>query len=143
MKHKIKLEVCELEKKNYHLFVTLKIGDAKARLLIDTGASKTVFDSERVLQFVSAKKIKSHESKSVGLGVTEMETHVVKLKNISFGKFLVDKFDVAILPIGHVNEIYQMLDLQPIDGVLGSDFFMKYNACICYADAVLKFSLPK
>ncbi|MBP9689067.1 MAG: hypothetical protein KBE91_05595, partial [Bacteroidia bacterium] len=80
---------------------------------------------------------------SVGLGVTEMETHVVKLKNISFGKFLVDKFDVAILPIGHVNEIYQMLDLQPIDGVLGSDFFMKYNACICYADAVLKFSLPK
>ena len=143
MKYKIKLEVCELEKKNYHLFIAIKIGDKNARLLIDTGASKTVFDSERVLQFVAAKKIKVHDSKSVGLGVTEMETHAVKLKNITFGKFLVDKFEVAILPIGHVNETYEMIDLPPIDGVLGSDFFMKYKACICYDDAVLKLNSSK
>ena len=67
MKYKIKMEVCELEKKNYHLFIALKIGNKTARLLVDTGASKTVFDSERVLQFVKEKKIKTNDSKSVGL----------------------------------------------------------------------------
>ena len=74
MNHKIKFEVCEIERKNYHLFLTLKIGDKPCRLLIDTGASKTVFDTERVLQFVNPNKLKTHQSKSVGLGVTEMET---------------------------------------------------------------------
>jgi len=135
MKYKIKIEICELEKKNYHLFVTLKIGTQTARLLIDTGASKTVFDSERVLQFVHEKKIKNNDSKSVGLGVAEMETKVVKLKNITIGKLSLNKLDVAVLPIGHVNQTYKQINLPAIDGVLGSDFFMKFKAVINYRKA--------
>ena len=94
MKYKINLDICELEKKNYHVFVSLMIGNKTARLLVDTGASKTVFDSERVLQFVHEKKIKNNDSKSVGLGVAEMETKVVKLKNVIIGKLSLNKLDV-------------------------------------------------
>ncbi len=135
MKYKIKLEICELEKKNYHVFVSLMIGNKTARLLVDTGASKTVFDSERVLQFVHEKKIKNNDSKSVGLGVAEMETKVVKLKNVIIGKLTLKKLDVAVLPIGHVNQTYKQINLPPIDGVLGSDFFMKFKAVINYSNA--------
>jgi len=135
MKYKIKIEICELEKKNYHLFVIIKIGDQTSRLFVDTGASKTVFDSERVLQFVHEKKIKKNDSKSVGLGVAEMETKVVKLKNVTIGKLSLNKLDVAILPIGHVNQTYKQINLPPIDGVLGSDFFMKFKAVINYRKA--------
>jgi hypothetical protein len=126
------MEICELEKKNYHVFVSLKIGGNTARLLVDTGASKTVFDNERVLQFVHEKKIKKNDSKSVGLGVAEMETKVVKLKKITIGKLSLNKLDVAVLPIGHVNQTYKQINLPPIDGVLGSDFFMKFKAVINY-----------
>lgn len=143
MKYKIKVEICELEKNNYHLFVTLKIGNQNARLLVDTGASKTVFDSERVLQFVQEKKIKTNDSKSVGLGVADMETKVVKLKEITLGKMHLNKLEVAVLPIGHVNQTYQQINLPPIDGVLGSDFLMKHKAVINYPDAMIKLNVTK
>jgi predicted aspartyl protease len=132
MKYKIKLVIEELERKNYHLFVNLEINGIDCRLLLDTGASKTVFDSERVLRFVKSFKIKSNESKSVGLGVSEMETHVVNLKKITIGKLEIKKMEVAVLPIGHVNTTYQQLEIPEIDGVLGSDFLMKYEAVIDY-----------
>jgi predicted aspartyl protease len=138
MKHKIRIEIREIERKNYHLFVNLEVDGKECRLLIDTGASKTVFDSERVLNFTKADKIKLHEVKSVGLGVTDMETRVARLKNIKVGKLRIGKMEVAVLPIGHVNVTYSQINLPEIDGVLGSDFLMKYKAVIDYNKAVLR-----
>ncbi|MEI6507650.1 MAG: aspartyl protease family protein [Bacteroidota bacterium] len=136
-KYKINIIIEELEKENYHLFVELKIGENKARLLLDTGASKTVFDKERVLAFVSKKKIKKHDSKSVGLGATEVKTKVVKLKKLKIGGMKIEKMEVAVLDIGHVNQTYKQINLPEIDGVLGSDFLMKYLAKIDYEKSVL------
>jgi hypothetical protein len=135
MKHKIKLHIAELEKKTYHLFIELRIGETKSRLLLDTGASKTVFDSERILRFVKEGKIETNESKSIGLGVDEMETKVVMLKQLKVGNLLMKKLEVAVLPLVHVNVTYKQLNLPEIDGVLGSDFLMKYKAVINYGKA--------
>jgi predicted aspartyl protease len=137
MKHKLKLHIAELEKKNYHLFVELKIGKVNCRLLLDTGASKTVFDNERILRFVNETEVNTNESKSVGLGVEEMETKVAILKHLKLGMLRVNKLEVAVLPIGHVNTTYSLLNIPKIDGVLGSDFLMKHKAVINYAKKVL------
>lgn len=141
MKHKIKLEAAEIEANNYHLFLCLKVNGHNCRLLLDTGASRTVFDSERVLRFVKPGKIKANESKSVGLGVADMETKVVKLKHITRGKLVIPKMEVAVLPIGHVNQTYAQIGLDPIDGVLGSDFLMKYEAVINFSRLYLRVTL--
>lgn len=130
--HKIKIIIEEIEKKNYHLFIELEIGEKASRLLLDTGASKTVFDKEKVLKFVTEKKIRKHESKSVGLGVSNVETRIVKLKNLRFGNMKMDKIEVAVLDLDHVNQTYKLMKLKEIDGVLGSDFLMKYKAIINY-----------
>ena len=130
MKHKIKLDLQEIDHKNFHLFVQAKVNGVACRLLLDTGASKTVFDVERIKQFVTDDEITLHESQSVGLGVTEMETHVTTLKKVAFGAFKIKKIGVAVLPIGHVNTSYAKIGLAPIDGVLGSDILKKYKAVI-------------
>lgn len=140
MKCKVKLEVCEIEKKNYHVFVSLKIGEKPCRLLLDTGASKTVFDKEKILKFIPVNKLKSHDSKSVGLGTNEMETQVAVVKQLSINKLIIKKFTVAVLNIAHVNQTYATLNLPEIDGVLGSDFLMKYKAVIDYRKQILKLS---
>jgi hypothetical protein len=137
MRHKIKIEIREIDRRNYHLFINLTVNDKPCRLLIDTGASKTVFDSERILQFVKPEKITEQELKSVGLGVEDMQTQSAKVKRIKLGKLTLSKLEVAVLPIGHVNNTYQQVQLPPIDGVLGSDFLMKYKAVINYPKAIL------
>lgn len=138
MKHKVRVDIRQIERKNYHLFINLEVNGTHCRLLIDTGASKTVFDTERVLRFTEAHKIEHHELKSVGLGVSDMETQMATLKNICVGKLKIRKMQVAILPIAHVNQTYNQLKLPEIDGVLGSDFLMKYKAVLDYNKAILR-----
>ena len=140
MKYKINLDIIELEKRNYHVFIELKIGEKMCRLLLDTGASKTVFDTERVLRFVKESNIKANESKSVGLGVSEMETRTTVLKKLQMRKLFIKKMEVAVLPISHVNTTYQALNIPEIDGVLGSDFLMKHEAVIDYGKGVLRMN---
>lgn len=138
MKYTIPLLIEEIEHRNYHVFVALKVGDKPCRLLLDTGASKTVFDAGKVLRFVADKKIRSHPSNSVGLGVSEMDTQIATLKDISFGKLKRKKLLVAVLDLAHVNQTYKSINLPEIDGVLGSDILMKYKAVINYRTATLK-----
>ena len=138
MKYNIKLDIIEIEKHNFHLFIELNIAEKQCRLLLDTGASKTVFDTEKVLRFVKEVKIKANESKSVGLGVSAMETKVVNLKKVQIGKLSIKKMEVAVLSIAHVNTTYQILNIPEIDGVLGSDFLMKYAAVIDCGKMVMK-----
>ncbi len=138
--HKINITILEIEKKNYHLFVQLTIGKKVARLLLDTGASKTVFDSKRVLKFVKKKNMKVNKSKSVGLGTSEVETKIVEINNLKFGTLVVKKMEIAVLDLSHVNYSYEEIKLPKIDGVLGSDFLMKYKAIINYPKAFLKLT---
>ncbi len=138
MRHKIRLQIVEIEAKNVHLFVEIKVGDKPCRMLVDTGASKTVFDAKHVLKYVKETKIKQHESKSVGLGVSEMETKVVKLKKLQIGQLTIKQLEVAILDLAHVNATYKGIKLPEIDGVMGGDLLMKYQAVIHYGKSYLK-----
>ncbi len=136
-RYKVDLIASEIEKGNYHLFVRLKVGKIGALLLLDTGASKTVFDKNAILKFVNSSLIETIDSRSVGLGNIDAETRVVKLKGIRLGKRRSISMEVAILDLSHVNQSYTQLDLPVIDGVLGSDFLMKYAAIINYEKCFL------
>jgi predicted aspartyl protease len=138
-KHKVDISIEEIDKKNYHLFIEIKVQKVPLRLLIDTGASKTVFDRQQVLKVVNENKIKAIETKSVGLGVSEVETKVVKLKELKFGTMNVKKIEAAVLDLSHVNHSYDQLELPQIDGVLGSDFLMKYKAVVNYKKSMIVF----
>jgi predicted aspartyl protease len=136
-KHKIDISIKEIDKKNYHLFIQIQIKKISLRLLVDTGASKTVFDRKHVLKVAKESKIKALETKSVGLGASEVETQMVKLKELKFGRMKVEKMEVAVLDLSHVNHSYNLLELPQIDGVLGSDFLMKYKAVINYKKSIV------
>lgn len=138
-----KISILQIEKKNYHLFLDIKINLIPCRLLLDTGASKTVFDTEKVLQFVKAKHIIQQQAQSLGLGDKRIDTQLATLKNWEIGKLRISKHNVAILPLSHVNEMYQQIGIPEIDGVLGSDFLMKYQAIIHYQRAIIKLQKKK
>jgi len=140
VKPKAKLEILEIETGNYHLFVQLLVCGMPCRLLVDTGASKTVFDADRILSFVKQNQIKENPAKSIGLGTNAMETFTSMLSDMRIGQLYIKKWEVAVLPINHVNETYALAQIPAIDGVLGSDILMKYQATINYKKAQIKFN---
>lgn len=135
-----KIDFREIEKKNYHLFINIFINELPCRMLIDTGASKTVFDIERVLQFITHEQITLREAQSVGLSNMKIDTKLVILNKWAIGKLYIAKHEVALLPLAHINEMYRQIDIPEIDGVLGSDFLMKFNAIIHYKKKIIKLS---
>lgn len=132
VKQILPIEFIEIEEGNYHLFIYSKIGRKKARLLVDTGASKTAFDQEQILKFVDATKLKKHDINSIGLGSNQVETHLSSLPTIKFGEIKLSQHEIAVLDLSHVNHAYKTLGFPTIDGVLGSDLLHLFNALIDY-----------
>jgi len=137
------IELLFIEDAGYHLLVKAKVNGKAATLLIDTGASKTVFDKGRILRFTDEKNFRQLEKLSTGLGTSRMETQSAILKKFQLGKLSLSLFETIVIDLSHVNLTYAKLDLPAIDGVLGSDLMVKYHALIDYRKKELKLQWKK
>ena len=131
----IPIELLTIENDGCHLLIPAFIGRKKARMLIDTGASKTVFDINRIGNYIQAENYEENEAKSTGLGTSDMESHTTTIRTFRVGELRLKNHKAILLDLSHVNHSYQLLRIKPIDGVLGSDLMLKYNAVI---DFILK-----
>lgn len=137
---KIPIRLLNIEGDGFHLQVTIKINGKTANAILDTGASKTVFDKERIALFLKKEKIAEHERLSTGLGTTTMQSQQVTLNKISIGKLEIIEYNGVVLDLSHVNQTYKLIGLKPIDGVLGSDLLEKYEAVINYKKKILELT---
>lgn len=127
-----------IEDDGYHLLIHALINNRKAWMLIDTGASKTVFDKERIKKFADEKDFELNEKLSTGLGTSTMQTHSIVLKKMQLGELVLKNFKTILLDLSHVNESYSKLNLPVIEGVLGSDLMVQYKAVIDYKTKEIK-----
>jgi len=134
----IPLKFLTIEGDGTHLLIILKINGKKAKMLVDTGASKTVFDVNRISKFTGKKKFNKNKLFSTGLGTNSMKSHNTILKKIEIGKIKMEDFDAILLDLKHVNESYEILGFGNIDGVLGGEVLVKYKAVIDYGKKQLK-----
>ena len=121
-----------------HLLVAVKINGQKANMLVDTGASRTVFDINRIGKFTEKKKFKKNKDLSTGLGTNSMQSHNTLLKKFEIGKIKVENVEAILLDLKHVNESYENIGLPNIDGVLGGEILVDYKAVIDYGKKQLK-----
>ncbi len=140
---KIPVRFVKLEADGFHLFVDAELNGKRINMLVDTGASKTVFDINRISKFVRKRKksFKSFENLSTGLGTNTMESHFTKVKMFCISELTLEDYNAILLDMTHVNQSYEMLGIQAIDGVLGSDLLMEYKAVIDYKSLILKLSI--
>ena len=137
----IPIETILIEDDGSHLILKTKINGKNANLLIDTGASRTVFDQERIRQFVTDKSFVQHDKLSTGLGTNSMPTSVVTIKSFHLGDLHLQNFSAVLLDLQHVNTTYDKLGHDAIDGVLGNDILVRYDAEINYKKMALTLSL--
>lgn len=137
----IPIDILQIEDDGSHLLIKAKINGKSARLLIDTGASRSVFDEERIRQFVNDKSFILHDKLSTGLGTNSMQTSTVILKSVKLGDLVIENFDAVLLDLKHVNGTYGTLGFSAIDGVLGNDILVKYNAIVNYKKLTLTLKM--
>ena len=139
----IPLKILDIAGDGYHLMIKVYINKKVANVIVDTGASKSVFDKTRIEKYVSDKTFEKHDSLSSGLGTNTMVSELVTIKKIKIGDLGIENYKTILLDLSHVNNSYEQIGLKHVDGVLGSDILLKYNAVIDYEKKILKLKFSK
>jgi len=139
------IEVVPIEGDGYHLVVQVYVNSFKARMLVDTGASRSVFDINRLQHFFDEDipELEENIQNSTGLGTRDMQSKALYLSELKIGELVIRKYPAVVLDLSHVNHSYAELKLPPIDGVLGSDILMKYGARIDYRSRLMRINLRR
>lgn len=143
MKIKIPLRLVEPEEESYHLAaVTLFEDKTIVFWIVDTGASKSVFDKNMTEYFIESSE-KNEPMHTTGITDTPLKTTLAQMKPFSIGKLTVPNLEVALIDLTHINDFYPDSAKIKICGMLGGDFLMKYKAIIDYRKNELKLTAPK
>ncbi|WP_240904903.1 retropepsin-like aspartic protease [Sphingobacterium sp. SGR-19] len=135
---KIPLEILELQGDGYHVLIDVRLFDQPFKMVLDTGASKTVLDKTTLLQSgIPEEKIENTNIISTGLGTNSMESFILELPTFEIGNWKITKFITAVLDLSAVNYAYQQMNLPPVIGVLGGDILVSYAARIDYRKQLL------
>lgn len=141
MKQNLPIEIIELENNNFHLLLEGRFQDRTiGHWIIDTGASKSVFDKNLTDYYKAIEPGDDEEFHSAGINEGTVETAVGEIKRVKFGKFKLKNLHVALISLDHVNDIYRRYHDVRIVGLLGGDILKKYSAVIDYGKKEIIFS---
>lgn len=110
--------------------VQVRVNGRDALLLVDTGASGTVFDETSAARLNI--QFKNGGAMAAGLGTSGTIVSACKLEGLEIGPLRLEPFDVRIIDMSHVNTALKQRGGTPCDGVLGADVLIKRDAVIDY-----------
>lgn len=109
-------------------------------MLIDTGASKTVISSKLREQMTELEDIEMADTRTAGIGQEQMEATFVNLGEVSVGGVYINDLVVGVIPLDHVETMYNGLGIQPFQVILGGDFLAATRAVIDYRKKELRLT---
>jgi len=119
------------EDNSYHLFVSGVINGQKYDLLIDTGASHTIFDATLIPEMPANERI-DHEIQSAGIHAGELKSSLGHIKKFKLGDLKRVNWTVVLIDLTHVNDLYRKFTSKRVAGLIGSDFLLMHKAIIDY-----------
>jgi len=140
---KIPIEIVELDNTSFHLFVEGFVNGQRCDLIIDTGASKTVFALNHISDILDKPAEIQSGIQSAGINATEMDSHQGILSHFKLGDFYIEKFSIILIDLDSIDQLYRNISSKSIWGLIGSDFLLKYKAKIDYAKKILTLHVPK
>jgi hypothetical protein len=126
-----------------HIAVQVEVNGKAARMIIDTGASNTVFDVNMADEYdLLVKSIPSGE-KAVGLGSSQLETNMATKVSFKAGEMEFNKFSFVLLDLEIINDTFKKMGIGRIEGIIGTDLLLMCKATINYRKKILTLSCTK
>jgi hypothetical protein len=123
----VPLQLIDLQDDGFHLLVEIVVFGKKLFAVVDTGASRSVFDKAFIQQHMDLSE--SEESHATTLFSTT-STVQVDIPEVKIGRLKIRNYYAVALDLEGVNQTYDSLGHPPIVAILGSDIFIKYHAVI-------------
>jgi hypothetical protein len=134
----IPFEIINLDnRQNVHPVISACMGDKPVRMIVDTGASHSCLSKKILKQFVGKMNMKADIV--VGIGRGRLKNKLVQVPDFKIGELSIHDYSFLGLQLAHVNKMLACLDIEPIDGLLGSDILYAYRAIIDYNKLTIFF----
>jgi predicted aspartyl protease len=139
-KTSLEIEIASIPDGGYHCFMEILVNNHHCRMLIDTGASRTIFNLSFMQEIMGEEELSPNEVLATGLGSDQIQNYVAIVNELIIGDLLINDFHAGLLDISIVNQTYDKLNVPLIHGVIGSDLLVEYNAVIDFKKRILSLS---
>lgn len=138
MNYEVPFTLLKLDDDSYHPVIEAFVNGMVCNLIIDTGASRSVFDINYFnIPFVDM----AHGKQIIPAGIIEgsIENKSGIISEFVMADFRTENLEAVFINLDHINKLYRQIENAPlISGLLGSDFLVKNNAMIDFKESVLK-----
>ena len=135
----VPLQLLDIEGEGFHIMVKGMIHGKEANFLIDTGASRSVFDPKTISTFIEDLQFEKKEGLTAGVGSSDLESATFTIDSLSVGGMEITDYEAVALDLENIHEMYGKLGLPHIDGIIGGDLLKRYKAVINYKLKKLRF----
>lgn len=137
----VPLRLINLLDDGFHLLVEIVVFRQTHLAVVDTGASRTVFDQALINTHAAEVMLHQdphedhHEAKTL---FSTSKTVLATFPQLKIGSLKLKDYTTVGLDLQSVNETYQQLGHPVIAAILGGDILMEYHAIIDYRKLILK-----
>ena len=128
----VPLQLLDIEGDGFHIMVKGMIHGKEANFLIDTGASRSVFDPKTISNFIDNIQFEKKEGLTAGVGSSDLESSTFRIDVFSIGEVEIFDYEAVALDLENIHEMYGKLGLPHIDGIIGGDLLKRYKSVINY-----------
>jgi len=136
----IPLQLLDIEGEGFHVMVKGMIHGKEANFLIDTGASRSVFDPNTISTFIDDLEFEKKEGMTAGVGSSDLESATFRIDAFSIGGLEIADYEAVALDLENIHEMYEKLGLPRIDGIIGGDLLKRYKAIVNYKSKKLRLT---
>ncbi|WP_316797995.1 aspartyl protease family protein [Pedobacter frigidisoli] len=133
----IPLHLINLQGDGFHLLVEIVVFKQKHFAVLDTGASRTVFDKRLIEQNLGEVLNVSNEINAATL-FTTTSTIQATIPVLKIGKIKIKEYETVAFDLQSVSETYEQFGHPPIMGIIGGDILKEHKAIINYDKLILK-----
>lgn len=113
-----------------HLELSARVNGYAARMFLDTGAGRTVFDAARAGRFGLSRLSESRCASGFGGG--GMAAGQTRVGQLELGSIVERDLPALLLDLSHVNNALTNGGSEPIDGIVGADILEAREGLIDY-----------
>ena len=136
----VPIQLLDIEGDGFHIMVKGTIHGKEARFLIDTGASRSVFDPKTISSFIDNLQFEKKEGMTAGVGSSDLESSTFIIDHLSIGELEITDYEGVALDLENIHEMYSKLHLPHIDGIIGGDLLHEHKAVINYRSKKLRLT---
>lgn len=133
----VPLILVNLQDNGFHLLVEIVVFGQKLFAVLDTGASRSVFD--KALLEANVQDLQENDEQQAATIFSSATTLVGTIPLLKIGKLKLPNYETVAIDLQSVSDTYLQMGQPAIAGIIGGDILVEYNCKIDYKKKVLRF----